>query len=1139
MVVLLALLTPHALAAPASGVVVCHRAGSAVNAILVNGNAVAAHQAHGDALPGTWYRDVDGDGHAAGAPVQACVAPPGALAVADDCDDADATVHPGAAETCDGRDEDCDHAVDEGAPGQTWYGDTDGDGFGDDDDAVEACEAPPGAVAIGGDCDDAHAEINPQASETCSGVDDDCDGLTDEADASGAGTWYADADADHRGDAHAVVVACDVPAGYVGDATDCDDGNAAINLDAPEVCDGQDDDCDGSVDEDAIDARAWHPDADADHAGDRDVTVLACAPPVGTTADGADCDDTSAAIGPAAAERCDGVDDDCDALVDEPDAIDAPTWFADTDHDGYGDPANTARACVRPGGFTDDRADCDDLRSAVHPGAPDAPGDGIDEDCDGRDATPPQTCGSAVWTVPGDFGTIQAAITAACDGDRIEVGPGDWTGNLDLGAKAITLSGAGIGVTVVRPAASGSTIVVRDGSFAVLRGLTVRGGSEVQGGGIALLGPSGVVVQDVRVEGASAKNGAGMFVGGGVARLERVELVGNHATGSGGGLYTSGGADVTIVGSTIADDVADESGGGMLLGGTTHLVGTVVRDDDAYQGGGIEVALGTLDVVGGEVAGNYARNGGGVEMWQAAGRFDHVTFDGNTAWRSSGGAIAGSYSAVVIVGGSFVDNQANEYAGGITADRIDISGGADFRSNQAGYGGALSSQHITVHNAVFAGNQAWNRGGAIDAWNAVVAVDHATFVGNRSPGGASIGDGYSDITVTNSIFAHETGAFPLYGSVPTLGYSDAWQNEYPVSNNFGISGTNRAVDPGFVGWWSALDPASWDLHLAPGGPLAHSASDGSETGAYGFDDGVCDPVLSTGSASGVDVVVRDGLALVAAYNEGLVVLDADAPDAITQLGRLPSTAFGGAVKSVTAGDGIAWVAVLNQVVAVDVSDPSAPSIAGVYAAGGFTGGTALDGELLYVAAGAAGLEVVDVSDPTAPVRIGGVGHLGTAVDVAVSQGLAVVSAVSEGATVVDVAVPTAPVAVSHLATPDDTWAVALDGRRAFVAIRSAGLMVADLADPAHPVTRTLDVGGYPQAVELAAGRVYLPLGFSGDAGADELVAVVDVSGTAPVLAAPLVVGVAPMGVDVADGVAWIVGDRIAGQGTATFDLDCR
>lgn len=97
-----------------------------------------------------------------------------------DCDDDAPGVHPGAAEACNGLDDNCDGAVDEGAPADapTWYADADGDGVGAAAPTWVGCVAPAGWVPTGDDCDDADPAVHPEAAEICgNGLDDDCDGL--------------------------------------------------------------------------------------------------------------------------------------------------------------------------------------------------------------------------------------------------------------------------------------------------------------------------------------------------------------------------------------------------------------------------------------------------------------------------------------------------------------------------------------------------------------------------------------------------------------------------------------------------------------------------------------------------------------------------------------------------------------------------------------------------------------------------------------------------------------------------------------------------------------------------------------------------------------------------------------------------
>jgi hypothetical protein len=96
---------------------------------------------------------------------------------ADDCNDGNAAIHPGATEICDnGVDEDCDGRVEVSS---TWYTDGDGDGYGAES-RLECGDQPGGTSAVDGDCDDSHAGVHPGAVELCDGLDNDCNGEIDD-----------------------------------------------------------------------------------------------------------------------------------------------------------------------------------------------------------------------------------------------------------------------------------------------------------------------------------------------------------------------------------------------------------------------------------------------------------------------------------------------------------------------------------------------------------------------------------------------------------------------------------------------------------------------------------------------------------------------------------------------------------------------------------------------------------------------------------------------------------------------------------------------------------------------------------------------------------------------------------------------
>ncbi|MBL8617059.1 MAG: FG-GAP repeat protein [Deltaproteobacteria bacterium] len=353
----------------------------------------------------TYYSDVDLDGYGDPATaVASCDPIVGGVLLDGDCDDADLAVNPGAAEVCDGLDNDCDALVDDlddtldVATATDWFADADGDTFGDALTLTRACAAPDGVAQVlnPDDCDDTLAGVNPAASEVCDAADNDCDGDIDDADASLDLTtrtaFYADADLDSFGDPSTALQACAAPAGTVTDSSDCDDTLVAVNPSATEVCNGGvDDDCDGAADDadaslDLTTQSTWYQDNDLDSFGSA-VSAQSCAAPAGYIATPGDCDDARAAVNPLATEVCNLLDDDCDGQTDDDDSSVAyapgDRWYADADADTYGNAALPTDACVQPAGTVSNDDDCNDAAAAIKPGASEVCDSGVDNDCDG------------------------------------------------------------------------------------------------------------------------------------------------------------------------------------------------------------------------------------------------------------------------------------------------------------------------------------------------------------------------------------------------------------------------------------------------------------------------------------------------------------------------------------------------------------------------------------------------------------------------------------------------------------------------------------------------------------------------------------------------------------------------------------
>ena len=322
-----------------------------------------------------------------------------------------------------------------------YYRDVDGDGFGNDNISVVACNQPNGYVSNGIDCNDNNANIYPGNVESCDNIDNDCNMLTDEC----CETYYVDNDGDGFG-SNTTVESCAQLFNYVTNNTDCNDNNPNIYPGAPEVCDGVDNNCVGGIDETGN--NTYYRDADGDGFGDPNNTTVACSQPTGYVTNNNDCNDNNANVNPNASEICDGVDNNCAGGIDE--GV-KNTYYRDEDVDGFGNPSNTTQGCNAPTGYVSDNTDCDDFNSSINPQAIEIC-DGIDNNCTGGidefgvcNQNPGDLCSTAIELL--NNGVYQAdGPNSGAGASQIDATNSDWYHYTPLVDGTIHINSCGYGV---------------------------------------------------------------------------------------------------------------------------------------------------------------------------------------------------------------------------------------------------------------------------------------------------------------------------------------------------------------------------------------------------------------------------------------------------------------------------------------------------------------------------------------------------------------------------------------------------------------------------------------------------------------------------------------------------------------------
>ncbi len=409
----------------------------------------------------------------------------------------------------------------------------------------------------------------------------------------------------------------------------------------------------------------------------------------------------------------------------------------------------------------------------------------------------------------------------------------------------VLIEGPGSALLSVDGEGESRVLRIEEPGKVVISGLTLAHGTVAglpyagAGGGGLLVEEASVELRDVRVTGSKvsdARWGGGIEIRDeGSLTLRNSEVDHNTASGfSGGGIYVNPGTELSLVDTTVADNVAGEDGGGIsTYHATATVTDSVVRGNEAGdEGGGINASMdvyghGTLVVEGSEITENEAegpgggintsaetevidsrivhnhgRTGGGLFAEGNELLLSHSTVSSNEAAGSGGGVSVVGYVPMVPI-----EHEPNQ----TTIEQSTIAG------NHAGYGPeeTPSGGGLTVdgesETTVEASTVADNDGGAILVAGELT-LRNSTVSGNSSAygtGGVYNDEGEATIRVESSILAantHEGSPSDCSGPIESNGYN--------------ILGTEAGC-----GWTGTTgDQVGADPELAPlgdyGGPTA-------------------------------------------------------------------------------------------------------------------------------------------------------------------------------------------------------------------------------------------------------------------------------------------------------------------------------
>jgi len=419
--------------------------------------------------------------------------------------------------------------------------------------------------------------------------------------------------------------------------------------------------------------------------------------------------------------------------------------------------------------------------------------------------------------VPGAYPTIQHAINAASDGDRVLVEPGVYVEKIDLFAKEIEVIGTGgAALTTLEAPSSGSAIIIAGGQGAETRieGLTITGGighvvgfpPTLAGGGIYIAGAHPTIVGCV-IAGNTASNGGGAYLDASAASFTDCVFSGNGAA--------EGGALVAVDSAPLIQGCHFEENHAFARGGAIHLLRTpadlfdcTFSANDADRGGALSLVDSDVEYTGGVISGNTALGeGGGISADDFTDlELTDVSVLANTA-TLGGGIDLSHFSNAILFRVEVSGNVATEGGGLRIFESSPLIESCTIRDNDipslgagSGEGGGLYLQlraDALIRNTIIAGNSAAGAGGGLFIrWDSEPLLVHVTIADNTAASAGAIGlDNYTFPTIWNSI---------LWGNGPAA-------TALTTDPESGFVIRTSDVEGGFPGDGIGPDPGNLDL----------------------------------------------------------------------------------------------------------------------------------------------------------------------------------------------------------------------------------------------------------------------------------------------------------------------------------------